>query len=454
MPAANSNGTLLGLASFQMLAMFRRGLFYTYMAIYLKEYLHMTMTETTLFATLPMIMNVTFQLFVWGRVSDATQLRRTLIILAEVLASIGTVALWWAHTLPAGGRGAGYVIIAGLSAIEIFWSMSNVGWSALVSDHYPSRERTAVQAQLTSIGAVGRIAGVWIGGILYDGLKMKYPGWGFNEGTLFFVSSGAMLISTVPMLFVGEGGIGRRSRDDDRASGEGSSATAGPRTPAAASPSSGFAAFIVAMIFINFGRNAVAVIRAPFLALDSGFALSSHSLSYVVNTRSVAMVIAGAVFARLGRRIAASRTLVAGTCVAAGSLVVLALANRLWLVYASSMMAGVSDVMIMASAYALASILMPPERRGRLFAWYNATLFLSWGLAGTLIAGPVVDALVAAGKGEMFAYRMSFLSAAGVTLMGLAVLALLRPGRRSLRDAEAFEDGGRMPGGEASPGSD
>jgi len=215
MPAANSHATLLGISSFQILAMFRRGLFYTFLSIYLRRFLGLTMTETTLFATLPMILNVSFQLVVWGRVSDALQLRRTLIVLGEVLAAFGTVALWYAHTLAGNGRAAGYVIIGGLAIIEIFWSMSNVGWTALISDWYRHEDRTAVQGQLASIGAMGRIAGVWIGGVLYDGLGLKYAGWGFSEGTLFFVAAGAMLLSTVPMFFVGEGGV--RGGDGDRA---------------------------------------------------------------------------------------------------------------------------------------------------------------------------------------------------------------------------------------------
>ncbi|MHC4248203.1 MAG: MFS transporter [Planctomycetota bacterium] len=433
MPAANSHATLLGISSFQILAMFRRGLFYTFLSIYLRQFLGLSMTETTLFATLPMIMNVSFQLFVWGRVSDALQLRRTLIVLGEVLAAFGTVALWYAHTLAGGGRAAGYVIIGGLAVIEVFWSMSNIGWSALISDWYRREDRTAVQAELASIGAVGRIVGVWIGGLLYDGLGMQYEGWGFSEGMLFFVAAGAMLLSTVPMLFVGEGGI--EEGGIARAAESAPEADSVQREPGSAQGANGFVTFLLAMVLINFGRNAVTVIRAPYLTLETGFALSSRSLSHVVNTRSVTIVVVGVLVARLGKRVAASRGLVLGTCVAAGSLIVLAFAQRLWLVYVSSVMTGIADVMIMASAYTLASVLIPPDRRGRLFAWFNATTFLSWGLAGTLIAGPVVDALVAKGATETFAYKASFVAAAGVTLVGLAVLVFLALGPAPPRDA-------------------
>lgn len=38
-------------------------------------------------------------------------------------------------------RVSGDVLIAGLTAVEIFWSMSNIAWSALIADIYPARDR-------------------------------------------------------------------------------------------------------------------------------------------------------------------------------------------------------------------------------------------------------------------------------------------------------------------------
>ena len=83
----------IGLSSFQMLAMFRRGLFYSFLTIYLRHFLGMSVTETTLFATGPMVMNVLFQTFTWGPLSDKWQLRRTFIIAGELLAAAGTLGV-------------------------------------------------------------------------------------------------------------------------------------------------------------------------------------------------------------------------------------------------------------------------------------------------------------------------------------------------------------------------
>ena len=409
-----SHRVFLGISSFQMLAMFRRGLFYAYLSIYLRHFLGLSVTETTLFATLPMVMNIVFQTFVWGAVSDKYQLRRTLIMSGEILAGFGTVLVWYAHTLTEDLTLAGYVIIIGLSIIEIFWSMSNVGWSALIADIYRQKDRNAVQGRLASIGGIGRIAGVWIGGLLYDGLGLKYNGWGFHEGALFFVAGAAMFISVIPMMMVPEGGI--RSETED---------TSVPEIGVSISAGKIFTIFIVAMIFINFGRNSIAVIQSQYLVLGSGFAVSSKVLSYIVNTQSVAMILTGLIAGWVGRKIGDGNSLLLGTALAIGSLFLLAIAGNLGLIYLSNFLRGCSEVMILASSYAFASVLIPPEKRGKLFSVFNATYFLSWGISGTFIAGPITDMLMACGASEVFSYQMAFVSAAVMTLIGFFIQGFL-----------------------------
>jgi MFS family permease len=409
-----SHRIFFGISSFQMLAMFRRGLFYSYLSIYLRHFLGLSVTETTLFATLPMVVNIIFQTFVWGAFSDRYQLRRTLIISGEILAGFGTVLVWYGHTLTANLYLAGYVIIIGLSTVEIFWSMSNVGWSALISDIYRQEDRNTVQGRLASIGGIGRIAGVWIGGLLYDGLGLKYNGWGFYEGALFFVAGAAMFISVIPMILVPEGGIRRELENRSI-----------PEIGASAFEGKIFTMFIVAMIFINFGRNSIAVIQSQYLVLDSGFAVSSKVLSYIVNTQSVAMILTGLIAGWVGRKIGDGNSLLLGTALAVGSLFLLAIARNLGLIYVSNFLRGCSEVMVFASSYTFASILIPPEKRAKLFSIFNATYFLSWGIPGTFIAGPITDLLLANGATEVFSYQMAFVSAAVITLIGFVIQGFL-----------------------------
>jgi MFS family permease len=390
--------------------MFRRGLFYSYLSIYLRFFLGLSVTETTLFATLPMVLNIVFQRFVWGILSDKYQKRRTLIILGEVLAAVGTALVWYFHKIPVSKHAAGYVIIIGLSLVEIFWSMSNIGWSAIISDLYPDEERTGVQGRLSSLGALGRMAGVLIGGFAYDGLARYYEGWGFDQGFLFFVASATMLISTIPMFFVPEGGVKKEKTDhtDIRVDVKEAYRV--------------FTIFLIAMIFINFGRNSIAVIKAQYLSLDTGFNVSSQLLGYVVNMQSLGIFIFGLFITRLSRRYRDVNLLYLGTIIAIISLMGFAFASHLAVIFVSNLLAGVSMVVILAASYSYASRLIPPAHRGKQFAWFNATFFLSWGVAGTLVAGPLIDILLRTGASQVFAYRVSFGSSAVLVVVGLIIL--------------------------------
>lgn len=247
-------------------------------------------------------------------------------------------------------------------------------------------------------------------GDVYDGLQLQYAGWGFYQGALFFVAAGAMFISILPLLFTPEGGIGVAERQAVKA----------PRGDGGAS-SAVFIIFLVAMTFNNFGRNSIAVIQTQYLVLESGFAVSSKALSYIVNTQSLAMILAGMAAGWIGRRWGDANALMAATALAVASLVIIAVTDDLRLVYLSNFFRGCSEVVISAASYAFAAQLIPPQRRARLFSLFNATFFLSWGMAGTLIAGPVADILMARGAADNFAYRMSFVSAAVLTLVGLLI---------------------------------
>ena len=407
-----------GISTFQALAMFRRGLFYSYLSIYLRYFLGLSVTETTLFATLPMLLNVLFQTFVWGVLSDKYQKRRTYIILGEIFAAVSTFFVWLVHTFPDSKIFAGYIIIVGLAIVEIFWSMSNVGWTAIISDFYPERSRTAVQGRLASVGAIGRIIGVWAGGLCYDGLAKYYEGWGFDKGILFFIASGVMLVSTIPMFFMPEGGV--------QGGAEAQTGSANPsvifKQGLFASVSRPFLIFLIAMVFINFGRNSIAAIKTQYLVLDSGFNVSSRLLSYIVNMQSLATLISGLFLSRYAGRFNEKRLLDLGAVAAILCLMGYAFGRRLFIMFGSDFLAGVAEVIIFSASYTYASKLIPAEHRARHFALFNATYFLSWGIAGTLIAGPVVDLMMRFGVGELFSYRMSFVSAMILVLIGMLLL--------------------------------
>ncbi|MBA7632033.1 hypothetical protein ES703_39575 [subsurface metagenome] len=402
--------TFIGLSSFQLLAMFRRGLFYTYLSIYLRDFLHLSVTETTLYATLPMIMSVIFQNFVWGPLSDKFQKRRTFIIFGEVLAGVGTTLVWFIHSIFSNLIIAGYVIIFGLMCIEAFWSMSNISWSALISDIYPSVERSKVMGQLTSVGGFGRIIGISIGGILYN------SGFGFRDGPLFFVASLVMLASTIPMLFTPEGGTHFEQKLEEDINNK---PTKNDNFKVI------FIIFLISLIFINFGRNSIATIYSQYLILESGFGVDSLMLSFIANARSLAVLTIGFIAGIFSRRFGHSRTLILGVILAIIALTITALTTTLPFIFMGNFILGMSEVIIFASSYAIASDLIPSRIRAKWFGMYNTTFFLSWGLSCTIISGPLIDFLIGEGFGEVFAYQAAFLVGALITGIGLIIFLVL-----------------------------
>lgn len=403
----------LGISSFQVLAVFRRGLFFSYLTIYLRHFLGLSVTSTTLFATLPMIVNVLAQRYIWGVLSDKLQKRRAFIIWGELLGGIGTILLFYCHRIPTDKLAAGWVVIAGMAVIELFWSMSNIGWSALISDIYKQGNRSTIMGRLESMGGMGRIVGVLVGGLLYDKMGTSFEGWGFYEGSLFWISGIVMFLSIFPMVLVPEGGIDQNETKPSQLS---ATELFNPKI---------FYVFIAAITLIHFGRNAIAVTLPQYLTLDSGLNLSSLTLSHVVNIRSLGLILTGFFAGRLSRKLGDRGLLTLSSLIAAISLFIIGTTSQIAWICISSFLMGFSEVLIIAASYELASSYIPAEKRGTHFALFNATFFLSWGVGSTLIAGPLTDGLMATGHSEAFAYMASFNACGLVTLSGVLVLFLL-----------------------------
>ena len=404
----------LGLASFEALVMFRNGLFYTYLSIYLRGQLGMSVTETTLFATFPMLSNVIFQTQVWGRVSDYFQIRKKLIIGGELCAGIGTILIWVAHIIPESNIGKGYAIIIGLSCVEALWSMSNVGRSALLSDLYDEKERGSVMGRFASLQGFGRFIGIGIGGLLYDRFGTRPSGWGFETGIIFFVASGIIFLSILPMLMVPEGGSKHPQKSQLK-----------DQVHSNIKKSSIFKTFLIGMIFIFWGHNSIHVILNNYLDLEQGFNVSAFSLSIILNLESIAAILAGLCVGKICKHFSYGSVLLIGALISLLSLILYAFIHSIEFIYLVSVIRGASTAIIIATAYAFVSSLIPKERRGRSFGLYNATLYLSFGIPGTFITGPIVDYLTKIGWVETTAFRTSFLAAALMIALGILIQYLV-----------------------------
>ncbi|WP_457920132.1 MFS transporter [Candidatus Lokiarchaeum ossiferum] len=413
------DSVFLGLSSFQFLAMFRRGIFYTYLSIYLRNYLGLSVTATTLFVTIPMLFSAIFQTFIWGRLSDRLQKRRTLIIAGEIFAGILILSLYILHAFQTNLVLAGYIIIGGLTITEIFWSMSNIGWTALLSDLYPQKERSTILGRITTLSGVGRMIGVFFGGYLYNGFGKFYKGWGFREGSMFYITVIFIFISIIPMRFlVPEGGINYKQTFSDPKLNQQESNSS---RSLSSKEKKIFTTFLISLLLINLGRNSIFAIFSQFLVLESGFNCSSQLLSYIMNTQSLAVVLTGFMAGILSKKFGDSLTLIMATLMLIGFMLITAFTTQVVLIFVGSFLWGSSYVLLSTASYGYVAKLIPETKRGKLFAYYNMAFFLSSGLAGTIITGPLVDRLISEGTLEVEAYRLAFVIGTIISTIGFGV---------------------------------
>ncbi len=159
-----------------------------------------------------------------------------------------------------------------------------------------------------------------------------------------------------------------------------------------------------------------------FLVDVNAFSASDNQVALFRNVSGAATMVGGFLLGTASTKIKDSTLLTLGASFALSSLIWLAISPSFLLVLIAAILIGTAEVIINASSYAIVARLIPEEYRGQLFAYYNVTFFLSWGLGATLITDPISDLLIAQGTLEATAYRISFLVAALLVIIGLIIL--------------------------------
>jgi MFS family permease len=375
-------------------------------------------------ATVGMIANALTQSFLWGNLLDRYRKPVEFVAVGEFLAGFGHFFMVFGYIFFLGMNQlvlAGYVIIFSLGGIEVFWSMSNVGWSALVSELTEIDERKKLMGQFSIIGGFGGIGGAILGGTLYDS-------GGFANGAIFNIAAVAMIFSSVIVYF------SIRLRDEVKTSGIDEN-EAPEKHSLRDLPSQlrvAYLVFIVALVFINFGRNSIAIITALFLEDPTGFNVTGVDIALYSNVRSIANMIAGLLVGSVVAKSDDNKVLMVGIFFAIAGIFWLTIAPSFTLALMASFLRGASEVIIGASSYSIVARMAPKEYRGRLFAYYNTTFFLSWGIAATFIAGPIADILIGQGFTNANAYRGSFIAAIVLVVIGVVILlAAIRYARKN-----------------------
>jgi len=397
------------------MAMARRGLFYTFLALYLRVQLGLTVTETTLLASLTMLANSASQVLIWGKISDKYQVRVRLIIIGEVIAALGYIGIYFFHIILLKSHGsivAAYGIIAGLSIIECFWSMSNLGWSALISDLTTSKGRGKLMGITSSVGGIGRIVGISVSGFLYD---WGGEGGGFSSGLLFFFASGIMLVSALIIWW-----STRSSSIYPRSIPVPSQKPLSLKTFLTKSSNS-FFWLLISIFIVSLGAYSLLHNFIFYIQLDSPIGATSLEIAMIRNSASFTTIITSLLATSLSGKIGKKNALGLGFGLWIVTPLLYLVAQTPFHMICINSLSGISMALMTVVGYLVASELIPVPYRGRLFGLYNAVTFISFGLAGTLLGGPVADLLISSGQTQASAYVITFQIAAVVSLIGTII---------------------------------
>lgn len=374
-------GIFLNLSLFQFLSFVRRGVFYTFMITYLFK-LMQTVTYTALLGTFDMVASALGQNLLWGRLSDRYRIRTKLIVAGESIAAVTYIMVFVIHKSLLNKQAefaAGMSLIIGLSILEFFWSMSDVGWAALLTDVTTTETRGRIVGTLNFIASLGRMIGIIFAGFLYQ------DGEGFSQGTLFYIVV-AMLAGSSTLMWVTSRTTGkaeaRRERND---AGEAS------KKAAVRHNRNVYWWFLLSLILIVIGAACISQVFILFIQLPNGLHATDPEMSLILTAWTLGGMFASLACGHLADRFGRAAVIMAGLAIAILTPTLYGWATSipsLALIYALN---GVSFWIIQTVGFTFAGDIIPEDRRGRLFGIYNAVMALSWGPAGLLVGGPLAD---------------------------------------------------------------
>ncbi len=377
-----------GLGSFQFLSFMRRGIFYSFMYIYLFSLLGKVTTSAGL-GTFTMLASAAGQNMLWGRISDRYRLRAKLVVVGELIAGFTYIIVFLVHrSLLDGGRSfdAGLAIISGLSLLEFFWSMSDVGWAALLTDVTTPRTRGGLVGAFNFIASIGRMTGVLVAGFLYGG------GRGFREGTIFYVVV-VMLFIGVALMWQSSKSVENQTRRalNPQRKREKAESTSDQKGSIQFSNEKTFFWFLVSLTVVVLGAASINQIFLFFLQLKDGLAASDVEVSLIVAAWTVGGMTASVVLGKLSDRIGRVKVILGGLILAAIIPLLYGFVSDVVLMAVIYGLNGLSFMTIQTVGFAFAGDIIPEQKRGQLLSRYNMVMALSWGPAGFLIGGPFAD---------------------------------------------------------------
>jgi MFS family permease len=403
------------LGLFQFLCFVRRGIFYTFMINYLFD-LMQTVTLTTLLGTLNMVSSALGQNFLWGKISDRYRLRAKLIIAGESIAAATYLIVFLIHksllNVPA-NFAAGVSLIVGLSFLEFFWSMSDVGWAALLTDITTTKTRGGIVGTLNFIASLGRMIGISFAGFLYDN------GEGFRQGTIFYIVI-AMLVASATIMWI-------TSIFTEKADVKVKEVIVrNEKIEAVESDDEQiYKWFLISLIIIVIGTACINQVFLLFIKLNEGLNVSDPEMSFILTAWTLGGMLTSLASGWLADRIGRVSVLFMGLILATITPPLYHLAFNVLdmaLIYGLN---GVGFWTIQTVGFAFAGDIIPENKRGRLFSRYNTVMALGWGPAGFLVGGPLADVQTKIfGLTPYTAYVNTFYTSSILTAIGALLFSL------------------------------
>jgi MFS family permease len=378
-----------------------------------------TVTSTALLGTLNMISSALGQNLLWGKISDRYKLRSKLIIVGESIAGFAYLGVFFLHrSLTDGGNSfaAGLALIFGLSLLEFFWSMSDVGWATLLTDVTTLQTRGTVVGTLNFVASLGRMVGIIFAGFLYA------EGNGFQQGTIFYIVT-AMLFTGTTMMWLTSKSTKETVKVENVRSNERNRGTSATRDLAHKNESI-YRWFLISLTIIVLGTASISQVFLLFLDLKEGLHVIATEKSFILTAWTIGGMIVSLLSGRLADKLGRTKVILFG--------LFLAVLTPLLYGFVSSVLAmalvyginGISFWTIQAVGFALVGDLAPAGKRGRLLSKYNTVMALSWGPAGLLIGGPLADFQTSLGFSVHAAYINCFLVSSLIVVFGAMVFFL------------------------------
>jgi len=415
-------GIFINLSLFQFLSFVRRGIFYTFMINYIFSLMN-TVTYTALLGTLDMTASALGQNLLWGKIADRYKLRAKLVIAGESTAAASYFIVYQIHKSLLDNQAnftAGLSLIIGLAVLEFFWSMSDVGWAALLTESTTSKTRGGIVGTLNFIASLGRMIGINFAGYLCNN------GEGFRQGTIFYIVIIMLCVSATIMV-----ATSKLTTKTSEHTEHNNSAEVTQKAVTTTHNKKIYKWFLISLIVIVMGTASISQVFLLFITLPNGLAATSPEMSFILTAYTIGGMAISLMCGWLADRTSRTKVLTAGMLLAIAAPLFYNLAPNFYTMAIIYGLSGISFWTIQTVGFAFAGDIIPEDKRGRMFSKYNTVMALSWGPAGLLIGAPLADLQTKIlGLPACTAYINTFYISSIIVALGTIIFALKVAGEK------------------------